>query len=114
MGKALKLTIKEIGSKTFKGATEKTFQVNKTDGKTMITPEELRSIVENMEKDAKKSKKAIKFMVRGLNGMQRFTLKGYNTDLDLNNEDEYFDGKVNDGTKFANFYQVQITVLKEL
>ena len=54
MGKALKLTIKEIGSKTFKGATEKTFQVNKTDGKTMITPEELRSIVENMEKDAKK------------------------------------------------------------
>ena len=114
MSKALGLTIKEIGSKTFKGSTEKTFQVNKKDGKSMITPEELRSIVENMEKDAKKSKKAIKFMVRGLNGMQKFTLKGYNTDLDLNNEEEYFDGKVNDGTKFANFYQVQITVQKEL
>ena len=113
MDKKLGVNIKEIGLSKFKGLTEKTFQVNKADGKTMITPDEIKKLAEFIIKGAEQKGKNIKFMIRGLNGMQKFTLKGFDEDLKIMNEQEYFDGKVNDGTKFANFFQVQITVVQQ-
>ncbi len=108
----LGIAMKELGSRSFGDSTEKTFQINKSDGKSMITPEEIRKIVTSIEKQAEKKGDKIRLMIRGLNGTRRFTLKGFDEELNVMDDDEYFEGKAKDVTKFTDFFQVQITVEK--
>ena len=54
-----------------------------------------------------------KSIIRGLNSLQWWTLKSLNEDLNVQNYEDYFQGRVSDSTKFEKFYQLSITVVQE-
>jgi len=93
---------------------EKTIQVYKKDEKTQITPEELQKLNNALTEQSKKSGKKYKIMIRGFSNTGAWTLKGFNTDLDVNDEERYFEGKVRDPTSLAGFNQLQITIIYEI
>ncbi len=40
------------------------------------------------------------------------TLKGFDSNLDVKEDEEYYDGIVREAGKFADFSQIEITILK--
>ena len=79
----------------------------------MIDPKDVKSLVEDLMKEAKKKFPNYKMRVRGLNALQWFTLKGFDQDnLNVDEIDEYLDGRVSDDSKFGNFFQLEISIVK--
>jgi hypothetical protein len=52
-------------------------------------------------------------MIRGLNIQRWTTLKSYDTVLDVEGLEEYYQNKVSDPAKYLNFYQLEVTVFKK-
>ena len=93
---------------------EKTIKIYKKDEKSQITPNELRKLNTALLEQYKKSGKKHKIMIRGFGDNGAHTLKGFDTDLDVDDDEKYFEGKVRDVTKFAGFNQIQITIMYEI
>ena len=91
---------------------ERVIQIHKADNKTLITPEEVRKIMADIESQALKRGERIKTMVKGLNKERFVCLKGFNTELSAKDEEEYMRGRVADGKSFSNFTQLQIHIQK--
>lgn len=109
-----KLNFEVISKREFTGLKEQTYKITRKDNKMKITPSDIKNIVKSLNEQAKKKNENIKIMVRGLNGLRMFTLKGFSTDLFVLDEDDYFKGKVRDTQKFADFAQLQISIQKEI
>ena len=91
---------------------ERVIQIHKADNKTLITPEEVRKIMADIESQALKRGERIKTMVKGLNKARFVCLKGFNTELSAKDEEDYMRGRVADGKSFSNFTQLQIHIQK--
>ena len=80
---------------------------------TKITTEELKKILIQVAKETDKKFDDYKIRVRALNPVQWMTLKGYSQDeLNLEDAEDYMDGKVSDAVKFTEFFQVEICYMK--
>ncbi len=102
------LNINITETKDFLDSKETTLQINKKNKKS-INPKEIKRLTENLLQSAPKGSK---LRIRGL-GIDRWhTLKGYDTNLDVKEDEEYYDGKVRETGKFADFSQIEITILK--
>jgi len=84
----------------------RTLNLHRKDNK----PLEIKEIKKIFEKYIPNGSKSI---IRGMNSMQWYTLKSL-SDNDLNAKDyqDYFQGKVQDPTKFDKFLMLSITVLQ--
>ena len=93
---------------------EKAIKVTRQDGKEM-DPEDIRILYNNIKKETDKLYPGSKIMVKALNPIKWFTLKGYSDDdIDIKAVDEYLDGKVHDDAKFGYFYQVQLFLVRNI
>ncbi len=101
-------------SRQFLGIKEQVYKITRKDKQMKITPEDIRQLVKSIEGQAAKKNETIRLMVRGLNGMRMFTLKGFDEELNVHDFDEYFQGKVKDVSKFSDFSQLQVTIMKEM
>ena len=108
------MQFKVLNERTFAGAKEQTIKVTKQDGKSTITLVQIRKLVNAIEKQAKEKGENIRVMVRGMNATHRFTLKGFDGGLDVQDVEEYFEGTVSDASKFGAFFQLDITIQKEI
>ena len=108
------LEYETLESRQFLKVKEITYKVTRKDKKMNITPEDVRQLVKSIETQASKRGETIRLMVRALNGMREFTLKGFDTDLDVLDFEEYFEGKVKDISKFTDFAQLEITIMKSI
>jgi len=78
----------------------------------MIDPADAKKLVQDLMKEAKKKYNNYKIMVRGLNAIRFFTLKGYDDeDIKIDEVDDYLHGKVSDDSKFGKFFQLDITII---
>ncbi len=72
--------------------------------------EELKSYFNSLMKDAKKDNTQLGVMIKVLAGIRWFTVKNKSGELNIKSVKEYFEGRVKDEEKFANFSQIHVTV----
>jgi hypothetical protein len=101
-------------ARSFAGIKEQVYRITRKDGKATITPSDIRNLVNAIEREAEKKGEIIRMMVRAWNGAGQRTYKGYDGNLDMQDEDEYFEGKVRDSSKFSLFSQVEIYIMKQI
>ena len=94
--------------KNLGGATMSTFQIYKKN-KTEIDHSDIEKLVLSLEA---KAPKGTKIRVRALNIDRWSTLKGFEDDIDLQNEEDYLDGRAKDTTKFLKAFQLEVVLLK--
>lgn len=77
--------------------------------KGTISIDEVKELVNRLEKKAEDNNIDMRIMIRGLSAYRWTTLKSYNGAI--NDNDDYYE---NQDVSFDNFYQLQITVLRNL
>jgi translation elongation factor EF-G len=105
-----------VKQKEFIDSVKTVLHINKID-KSEITPDEVKKMT---EKILKKAPEGSKLMIRGLNPMhwstlgkaQWITLKNMDNDLNIKDEDEYYQGEVKETAKFYKFSQLEIILIK--
>ena len=97
--------IKVTENINFRDSEQKTFSIYKKN-KKQISPAELRLLITKLQVENTKVR------VRGL-GIDRWhSLKGFEDNGNIEEDEEYYEGKVREVGKFADFSQIQITILK--
>ena len=89
-------------------ATLSSFQVFKKN-KSEISHEHIVKIIHSLQS---KAPKGTTIRLRALKVDRWTTLKGFDEDLDLDNEEDYLDGRVIDTTKFLKAFQLEIILMK--
>jgi translation elongation factor EF-G len=105
-----------VKQKEFIDSVKTVLHINKND-KAEITPDEVKQMT---EKILKKAPEGSRLMIRGLNPMhwstlgkaQWITLKNMDNDLNIQDEEEYYVGKVKETAKFYKFSQLEIILIK--
>lgn len=101
-----------VSEKQVGNLKETAIKVTRQDNK-MIDPEEVRNLIHDLMKEAKKKFPNYKMRVRGLNISSWFTLKGFSdADIDLEDVDTYLHGKVSNEAKFAQFFQLEVCIIR--
>lgn len=102
-------------------AKKTTYQLHKKD-KSFINPSDISYITSKL---TSKLPKGSKVLIRGLgvHGMRDIadrtmhkttTLKGFNDHLLMQDEEEYLNGRVNETSRFLNFFQIEFTIIKPI
>lgn len=89
--------------------TSKVVQVYKPKG-YRITEDEIKGMVKELEKGAKKKKEKIKVAIYGLNGDRIRNLKAFDAPLKIQTYDEYHQGIDFESPNFIEFYQVNLVI----
>ena len=114
-----KFNFKKVGEKQFKSSKRVDFQISAVDN-GFLKPAEITYLIQQYEKKYPDSK----FMVSGLGVAGRHelgdntkhqtsTLKKFSSGFSFQDEEEYLDGRVRDTTKFLQYFQITISVVKE-
>ena len=114
-----KFNFKQVGEKQFKTSKRIDFQVSAADN-GFLNPADIKYLIQQYEKKYPNSK----YMVSGLGVAGRHelgdntkhqtsTLKKFSTSLKFQDEEDYLDGRVRDTTKFLQYFQITISVVKE-
>ena len=116
-----KFIFNKLEGKTYKnGSTRINYQIALTDQKALMTPEDVKYIVDGL---TKKAPKGTKFVVHGLGvaGLHELgdtskheyrQMKGFYGDLKFLSEEEYLDGRAKDTTKFLHYFQIMISIVR--
>lgn len=113
---SVKMLSSNLGKKILSGnkLENSTMQFHKSNKKP-ITLKEADAMVKRIQAIADAKGDDIKIMVRGLAPNGYPTLKQYNEDkIDVQRYEEYLSGKAKDTSKFQSFYQLQITVQRQI
>lgn len=106
------LDMKLIAQRDFPRSSQKTYQIKRVAKGQQIDVPEIKALIKKLQTEG--AKKNIKIMVRGLNADKWGTLKGFDTDLQIEEFDDYYKNKgiaKKDMEKFEKFSQLQITIL---
>lgn len=90
---------------------EQSFVVTNPNNKPLEI-DDIKKITAQVQKacdDSTNNKQTTKYMLRVLSN-KRYTLKGYDSPLELDEYDDYFENKVKDPSKFFKFYEAQVIV----
>ena len=95
---------KLIGTKKIGKATKKSYQVTK---KENFKTKDIKDILATVSKHGPNAK----IMIRALNADKWNTLKGFSTDLNIEDFEDYYKNKVSHTSKFEYFTQVEVSIL---
>lgn len=112
MSKLSDYNYKQIGQKQSKRFVETEYDFKKKSGKFDIGNKDIEHILEGIEEEAEKNNERVKIMIRGLNIDKWFTLKTFSQDINLLDDDDYYNGKVKESSKFEKFGDLRITVMR--
>lgn len=113
-----KFNFKIVGEKQFKSSKRVDFQISLAN-EDFLNPSDIKDLVKKYEAKYPTST----FMVSGVGvagvhelgdntKYQTTTLKKFGTSLNFQDEEEYLDGRVRDSTKFLQYFQITISVVK--
>jgi hypothetical protein len=105
---------KIVKDRKFADVSERTIQLTRQDGKQIMDVDDIRDLVDGLQRTAAQKGDTIRILVRAMaiDGMK--TLKGYNTDLMVDDFEDYYRNSVHDPSKFSFFSHLQITIEKEI
>jgi hypothetical protein len=98
--------------KEFADGTQTTLQFSRKNKNDQIDVDEMKKVLESLNKKANDEGDNLKIMIRALNIDKWYTFKGFDTDLEVEEFEDYFKDKVKNGEKFEKFSQMQITTFK--
>jgi hypothetical protein len=101
-------TTQVLNKKVFTDSTQTTIKVKKNNNNT-ISPDELKIVTKNL---LAKAPKGTKLRIRGLGIDKWINLKSFDKELNIKDEEEYYNGKVKETGKFMNFSQIELVFLK--
>ena len=116
-----KFTFNKLLDKTYKnGSTRENYQIGLTDQKALMTPEDVKYIIDGL---TKKAPTGTRFVVHGLGiaGIHELgdnskhiprNIKGFYGDLKFLSEEEYLNGRVKDTTKFLHYFQIMFSIVR--
>jgi hypothetical protein len=104
------LYMRELRKVPMIDGTRTTYQYFRKNGQ--IDVPEVKKIVDRLERKAVEKGEDIKIAVRGLNVEKWNTLKGYDSELNIQDFADYYRNRVEDPSKFEMFNQLQITIMK--
>ena len=111
----------KLEDKTYKnGSTRINYQISLTDKKAFLTPEDVKYLVDGL---TNKAPKGTRFVVHGLGvaGLHELgdstkykhqQMKGFYGDLKFLSEEEDLDGRAKDTTKFLQYFQIMISIVR--
>jgi len=82
--------------------------IAKKDGKSMLTPDNIKAVANKILE--KYNLTYDNMYIRGLNNLGYMTVKALNTDLDMEDDDGYLNGKVYDTDIFTQYFQAEFTI----
>ena len=99
---------KVLSKREFANSVQTTIQLSNRN-KSKITTDEVKQIVDRFQRGGSR------IIVRGLNVERWLTLKGLNDEFDAETFLDYYKNKVSEDAveKFTEFFQLQISVIKE-
>ena len=97
-----------LAKKEFVDSTQTTMKIHRNN-KHNITPTEIQMLTKNL---LEKAPKNTKLRIRGLGIDSWHNLKTFDDDLNVQDYDEYYKGKVKDTGKFTNFSQIEMVFIK--
>ena len=100
------LETKVLSVRNFKDSKQTTIQLSNKN-KSNMTPQQVEKIINKFKSNGSK------IMVRGLNIQKWATLKGFDTEYNPDDIEDYYINKVDNPSNFTTFYQLQISVLKD-
>jgi len=100
-----KYNTKLIATKPVGKATKTSYQITKKGNIKVI---DVKDILAKLSKPGSNAK----IMIRGLNADKWSTLKGFSTDLNIEDFEDYYKNKVNDSSKFEYFTQLEVSVFQ--
>jgi hypothetical protein len=103
---------KVLKQNKFVDSIETTIQMVRKDHKPIMDVQDIRDLVDGIQNAADKKNQDIKIMVRVMAADGMKTLKGYKTDLMVDEFEDYYRNSVKDASKFNYFSQIQISVIK--
>lgn len=94
------------------GVVETTVQFTRRDKKPIMSIADISDLIDGLQQQATNKNEEIRILVRALaiDGMK--TLKGFSTDLMIDEFEDYYRNSVQDPTKFGFFSNIQITIEK--
>ena len=110
MEKKYKIELNE--KRTLKNFSRSDITVTLQNGKADLNIDDVKTVINEFNKEAKKTGDEIKVCVRVLNPHQWFTIKAFDTDLDEDTIDDYYSGEVKSVDKFEQFSQMQVIILR--
>lgn len=93
--------------KELEDATMHTVKVHKRN-KTMITVNQIRTLSTSLQR---RFGNDVKLRIRALGPDRWTTLKTFETELDIQDEEDYYKGKVRETAKFMEFFQLEFVIL---
>ena len=100
----------ELIEETFiKGHKIQAYEIKLEDGKNNFEIKDIELYNDKLKK--LEISKNIKYLIRIKNAQRIFTVKGYNTDLDIMDYIDYYDAKVKDPSKFSKIFKISIQIL---
>lgn len=94
--------------KELEDSTMHTVRVHKTN-KTKITVKQIKALTKSLQD---KFGENIQLRIRALGPDRWTTLKTFENELKVLNEEEYYQGKVKDVAKFMEFFQLEFVILQ--
>lgn len=94
--------------KELEDSTMHTVRVHKTN-KTKITVKQIKALTKSLQD---KFGENIQLRIRALGPDRWTTLKTFENELNVLNEEEYYQGKVKDVAKFMEFFQLEFIILQ--
>lgn len=103
-----------IGKPKYVGKVKQTnLKITKAN-KEPITPEEAKKLLEEMTEEGEEQYNNFKMVVRAIGPIKMFTLKGFEADTtELYDVDNYLRGRVATTEDLRNFYQLNITTMRD-
>jgi hypothetical protein len=96
--------VKELGDSTMH-----TVRVHKTN-KSKINPKQIKALVKSLQD---KFGENIQLRIRALGPDRWTTLKTFESELNVLDEEEYYRGKEREVAKFMEFFQLEFVILQE-
>lgn len=121
-----KFVINKLASKKYNDGTQITkFQLYKRN-KRWITPEELKAMLEHLQKQNPSLDVAVRGNAHSLKDIEDFELRALGPtmwrqiksrgkdDIKYSEIDDYFENKVKEPEKFMRYYQLELTIIKKI
>lgn len=94
-------------------STATTIIVRRSNGDKSIDVDEIHNLVDGIEDGARRSKQNVKVMIRAMTPSGMFTFKTYKGVLNIEDFEQYLEGRVSSTAKFEKCAYVEVTILKE-
>jgi len=106
----MSLKTKVIENRQTGKSVSKTTKITREGNRPFLTTDDIIAIYNNVKNQHNQTNKKKKFLIKAMGKDQFYTFKTYDGDLDIENAQDYWAGKVENPNSLDKFFYVEVTV----